>query len=295
MFEGFERRRIGTGDADINVLIGGTGPALVCLHGFPQTHVTWRKVAPALARRFTVVLTDLRGYGDSSFPASDESHAAYSKRAMAGDVAAVMTELGFERFSVAGHDRGGRVGYRLALDEPNRVNALAVLDIVPTLDTYESMAWEGAYRSYHWYFLAQPFPLPERMIGADPDFYLDWTIRSWTSIESSIEDAAMLEYRRWFRKPGAVHAACEDYRAGFTRDVENDRADRDRGRKIECPVLTLWGGASSLRKPLDFARVWRGWADDVRGEAFPCGHFLPEEMPAETAAALLAFFERANP
>jgi haloacetate dehalogenase len=290
MFEGFERRRISTGDAEIHTLVGGSGPPLLCLHGFPQTHVTWRKVAPALAEHFTVVLTDLRGYGDSSFPESDATHAAYSKRAMAGDVAKVMTTLGFERFAVAGHDRGGRVGYRLALDAPERVSKLAVLDIVPTLDTYGPMTWRGSYRSYHWYFLVQPEPMPETLIGANPDYYLDWTTRSWTALDGTIEEAAMDEYRRWFRKPGAVHAACEDYRAGYTRDMENDQRDRDAGKRIACPLLTLWGGGPTLQKPISFLDVWKTWADDVRGGPLECGHFLPEELPKETTAALLEFF-----
>ena len=290
MLEGFERRRIATEDAEIHTLIGGSGPPLLCLHGFPQTHLTWRLVAPILAEHFTVVLTDLRGYGDSSIPISDSTHDAYSKRTMARDVAKVMTTLGFERFGVAGHDRGGRVAYRLALDSPERVRALATLDIVPTLDTYGPMNWRGAYRSYHWYFLAQPEPLPERLIGADPDFYLDFTIRSWTQIPGAIDESVMEEYRRSFRRPEAIHASCEDYRAGYTRDMENDQHDRDAGHKIACPVLTLWGGGPTLQKPISFLEVWKRWADDVRGGPLECGHFLPEELPGETAAALIEFF-----
>jgi haloacetate dehalogenase len=290
-FPGFDERRIATPEAEIHARIGGSGPPLVCLHGFPQTHVAWRHVAALLAARYTVVVPDLRGYGASEIVASDASHAAYSKRAMARDVIALMGALGFERFAVAGHDRGGRVGYRLALDAPQRVSALATLDIVPTLDTWEAMDYRAAQRTYHWMFLAQPEPLPERLIGADPDYYLDWTIGSWIESDDAIEPEAMQAYRDAFRRPAAIHAACEDYRAGFSVDVENDRADRQAGRRIACPVLALWGGGPTTKNAgFDALGIWRSWANDVRGEAFPCGHFLMEELPARTADALLAFF-----
>jgi haloacetate dehalogenase len=261
----------------------------VCLHGYPQTHHAWRKVAPLLAQRFTVVLPDLRGYGGSEIVVSDAAHEPYSKRAMARDVLDVMTELGFARFFVAGHDRGGRVAYRMALDAPDRVAALAVLDIAPTLDTYGTMDYAGAYRAYHWYFLAQPQPLPERLIGGDPDFYCEWTIRSWLNDQTAIEPDAMERYKAWFRSPGAVHAACEDYRAGYTCDMENDRRDRTAGRRIACPVLALWGSGPTA-KPIGFLDAWRDWAGDVRGGSMPCGHFLMEEAPEPTARALLDFF-----
>ena len=263
------------------------------LHGYPQTHLAWRHVAPLLSESFTVVVPDLRGYGASAHVTPESSHEAYSKRAMARDVSAVMASLGFERFAVAGHDRGGRVAYRLALDAPARVSALATLDIVPTLDTWESLDYRAAYRTYHWMFLAQPSPLPERLIAADPDFYLDWTIASWLGTAGAIEPAAMDAYRVAFRRPQAIAAACEDYRAGFTVDVENDRADRQAGRRIACPVLALWGSGPTTRSAgFDALGIWRSWAADVRGEALPCGHFLMEELPERTAAALLAFFKR---
>ena len=290
-FPGFEQRRIATPEAAIYARVGGSGPPLVCLHGFPQTHAAWRHVAPLLATRFTVVVPDLRGYGASEAVVSDATHAAYSKRAMARDVIALMAALGHERFRIAGHDRGGRVAYRLALDAPQRVVALATLDIVPTLDTWEALDYRAAQRTYHWNFLAQAEPLPERLIAADPDFYLDWTIRSWLGARGAIEPEAMEAYRSAFRRPEAIHAACEDYRAGFGVDVENDRADRQAGRRISCPVLALWGSGPTTRSAgFDALGIWRSWAADVRGEAFPCGHFLMEELPERTAAALLDFF-----
>ena len=290
MLDGFSSQRIVTPEAEIFVRVGGSGPPLVCLHGYPQTHLTWRKVAPLLAERFTVVLPDNRGYGDSSIPESDVEHQTYSKRAMAQDVVAVMQALGHERFFVAGHDRGGRIAYRLALDAPKRVAALATLDIITTLDTHEALTSRSAYRSYHWFFLSQPAPLPERMIGADPDFYLDWTIDSWTGLKGSIEEEAMQAYRAWFRKPGAIHAACEDYRAGITCDVDNDRADRETRNTIEAPMLVLWGDGPTTKKGYDYVRAWRSWASDVRGSRVECGHFLMEEAPEATARALLDFF-----
>jgi haloacetate dehalogenase len=289
-FPGFDTRWIPTPEAEIFARVGGDGPPLLCLHGFPQTHVAWRHVAPILAERFTLVVPDLRGYGASRCVASDGDHTAHSKRAMARDAIALMSALGFERFAVAGHDRGGRVAYRLALDAPQRVTKLATLDIVPTLDTFEMMDRRGAHSAYHWFFLSQPAPLPERMIGADPDFYLDWTVASWLGTPDAIEPAAMDAYRAAFRRPESIRAACEDYRAGLTVDVDNDRADRQANRRIACPVFTLWGGGPTTARGLDALGIWRSWAADVRGEALPCGHFLMEELPERSAAALAAFF-----
>ena len=293
---GFAERRVAVKDADLFVATGGGGPPLLLLHGYPETHACWHLVAPALARSFSVVCPDLRGYGKSRFTGREsDDHAAFSKRAMAADQAALMAALGHERFCVTGHDRGARVAYRLALDQPARVERLALLDIVPTLETFERMTQASALSAYHWLFLAQPYDLPERLIGGEPDFYLDWTIRSWTAPDASLASAAMAEYRAAFREPSVIHASCEDYRAGATLDCAHDRADRDAGRRIECPLLVLWGARRRVAAqaaalgPLD---TWRRWAGAVEGGPLGCGHFLPEEAPDEVAAALLAFFSR---
>jgi haloacetate dehalogenase len=288
---GFGERRVATAAADIAVAVGGSGPPLLLLHGYPETHCCWHKVAPALARSFTVVCPDLRGYGGSRLTAAETpDHAAFSKRAMARDQVETMAALGFQRFAVAGHDRGARVAYRLALDSPEHVTRLAVLDIVPTLEQFERMNQASALSAYHWLFLAQKFDLPERLIAGQSDFYLDWTIASWVAPGAALAPEAMAEYRRAFREPSVIHAACEDYRAGATIDCNIDRADRDAGRRIACPLLALWGGqrrGGAAAGPLD---TWRRWADRVEGGPIACGHFLPEEAPDEVARALAAFF-----
>ena len=295
MFEGFTREWIETGEAEIHLVRGGEGPPLLLLHGYPQSHVCWHKVAPRLAETFSLVIPDLRGYGDSSGPAPDdgpgEENEAYSKRAMAEDMVEVMRTLGHERFALAGHDRGGRVAYRLALDTPETVTRLATLDIVPTLEMAERVDLGLAVSTYHWFFLAQPAPLPERLILGDPDFYLEHTLQSWLGARGEIAPAALAEYRRCFGEESVVRATCADYRAGLTSDLENDRADRAAGRRIACPLLALWGAESSEQKAaLDFEAIWRGWAEDVTGVAIDAGHFLMEEAPEETAEALLRFF-----
>lgn len=290
MFEGFRRLRIPTGEAEIDTVVKGSGPPVLLIHGYPQTKAIWHKIAPALAERFTVVATDLRGYGASSRPPAGDDHAGYSKRRMAADLLAVMRSLGFDRFSVAGHDRGGRVAYRLALDHPERVSRLAVLDIVPTFDQFAAVDRVSALGSYHWYFLAQPYPLPERLIGADPEYFLRHTLASWAATPGCFSDEAMAEYVRCFRDPDVIHASCEDYRAGAFIDCQLDEADLTRGRKIACPVLAIWGDKGRPHKRRQVMETWQRWADDVRGEGLPCGHFLPEEAPAETRAALEGFF-----
>ena len=291
MIAGFAERRIATAGAEIAFATGGAGPPLLLLHGYPQTHACWHRAAPLLARHFTVVCPDLRGYGASRLKAAETpDHAAYAKRAMAQDMVELMAALGFHRFAVTGHDRGGRVAYRLALDHPARVSALAVLDMVPTLETFVAMRAPSALSAYHWLFLAQPFDLPERLIAADPDFYLEWTIRSWWGQEGAPAPEAMAEYRRAFRDPAVIHAACEDYRAGATIDCAHDRADRDAGRRIACRLLSLWGAARKSGGPSDALAVWRRWADAVEGAPVACGHFLAEERPEEVAAALAHFF-----
>jgi haloacetate dehalogenase len=285
MFDGFELTTIDTGEASIHVRHAGSGPPLLLLHGYPQTHAMWHLVAPALAEDFTVVATDLRGYGESSRPPSTADHWPYTKRAMAQDQVAVMKALGFERFAVCGHDRGARVGYRMALDDPHRVSRLAMLDIVPTGETWRRADAAFGRGYWHWYFLAQPAPLPERMIAAAPDdFYGSRGGREHFAPE------ALAEYDRWARDPATLHAMCEDYRAGATLDREHDEADRTRRRRIACPVLALWGARNFLEAWYDVLGVWRDWADDVSGRALDCGHYLPEERPEEVAAELRAFF-----
>lgn len=282
MFDGFELTMVETEEAVIRVRHGGSGPPLLLLHGHPQTHAMWHKVAPLLARDFTVVATDLRGYGQSSKPPTTPDHEPYSKRAMARDQVAVMRQLGFERFFVAGHDRGGRCAYRMALDHPERVRKLAVLDIVPTGEAFRraDMAFGLGYR--HWFFLAQPYDLPERMIGANPDNY-------YFRRRDLFDPEALTDYLRSVHDPATIHAMCEDYRAGATYDFALDEADRGR-RRISCPVLALWGRKGRLEEWYDVLAIWRDWADDVRGRALDCGHYLPEEAPEETLAELQAFF-----
>jgi haloacetate dehalogenase len=291
MFEGFSRRRIATSGAEINLVLGGEGPPLLLLHGFPQTHVIWHKIAGTLAERFTVVATDLRGYGDSETPSGPPDHAAYSKRAMALDQVEVMRVLGFERFQVVGHDRGGRVAHRMALDHPRRVRRLAVLDIVPTLTIFQNLDQKLATAYYHWFFLIQPAPLPEHMIGLDPEFYLRRKTAMWGVGMDKLTTEAMAEYLRCFRNPAAIHAMCEDYRAAATIDLEHDRADRGAGVKVTCPLLALWGTRATMEKCFDVSATWREVALDVRGHGLDCGHYLPEEAPEATLAALLDFLE----
>jgi haloacetate dehalogenase len=289
LFEGFETRRIAGAGAEIFCRIGGSGPPLLLLHGYPQTHAMWHKVAPRLAEKFTVVCADLRGYGDSSKPDSDAAHRVYSKRATAADMVAVMQALGYPRFRLAGHDRGGRVSHRLALDFPAAIERVAVLDIIPTLTLFNTVNQAVATSYYHWFFLAQPNPHPERMIGADPDYYLESKLRAWSAAAADIyAPEAMAEYKRCFRDPRCIHATCEDYRAGASIDLDDDRADSH--MRVEAPLLVLWGANGAMQKNYDVPATWREKARDVRGEALPCGHFLPEEAPQETFRALNAFF-----
>ncbi len=280
---------IDTGEAVIRVRHGGNGPPLLLLHGNPQTHVMWHKIAPRLARDFTVVATDLRGYGDSSKPPTTLDHAPYAKRAMALDQIAVMQQLGFERFFVAGHDRGGRCAYRMALDHPERVLKLAVLDLVPTGEAFRRADMAFGLGYWHWFFLAQPHDLPERLIGADPDYYLRRSLERGINPIEFFSPEALEDYLRCFRNPETIHAICEDYRAGATIDFAHDETDRGK-RRITCPVLALWGAHGKLEAWYDVLAIWRDWADDVRGRALNCGHYLAEEAPDETYAELHAFF-----
>lgn len=286
---GFDYRRIATSGATINVATHGKGPPLLLLHGYPETHRMWHKIAPALAEEFAVVCADLRGYGDSSKPEGAPDHSNYSKRAMARDMIEVMAALGHREFLLAGHDRGGRVGYRLALDHPAAVTRLALLDIVSTKAVYEqgSMALATAY--YHWYFLIQPRPLPERLIGSDPTFWLDTVFRKLAAVPGAFSDATVAEYLRCFGTPEGIHAACEDYRAGATADLVNDRADVAAGRRIACPTLILWGARGVVGRIFQPLETWRDLVTAPTGEALDCGHFIPEERPDETLRALRSF------
>ena len=295
MFEGFEVRKIEGDGCDLNVRVGGGGDAVLLLHGYPQTHVEWHKVAPLLAEHYTVVCPDLRGYGDSDKPpSSDEDLSTYCKRTTANDLVAVMRRLGFERFHLVGHDRGVRVGLRMALDHPRVVRSFVNLDVVPSLDAFEAMDASLAVSWFHWHLMRQPAPFPETLIGANPKFYLDFLLDSWTSVEGALTDEAYAEYLRCFSDPDTIRASCADYR-GVALDMEHDALDRE--RKLDCPVLVLWGGEMPKRPgwqtggTLDMLSVWRKRADAVSGKSMRCGHFIPEERPKELVAELLAFFE----
>jgi haloacetate dehalogenase len=288
MFENFADSKVDTGEAVIRVRYGGTGPPVLLLHGIPETHVMWHRLAPLLATDFTVVATDLRGYGDSSKPESTADHAPYSKRAMARDQVEVMRQLGFDRFAVVGHDRGARCAYRMALDHPERVRSLAVLDIVPTGDALNRADAKVALAYWIWFFLSQPYDLPERVLGTHAKLFLDHMLDNWSTTPDAFTANVRAEYLRTFGDPATQHAICEEYRAATTLDHQHDEADRGR-RRIACPVLALWSLHGSLTQWYDVLAVWREWADDVRGRGLECGHFLAEEAPNETYAELSAF------
>ncbi|MER9306226.1 alpha/beta hydrolase [Mesorhizobium sp. M0293] len=294
MFDDFQSAEIDTGDAGIFSLRAGSGPPLLLLHGFPQTHLMWRDIASALANRFSVVCADLRGYGGSSCPASAPDHAPYAKRIMAADMVALMAKLGFSSFMVAGHDRGGRVAYRMALDHPDSIDKLAVLDIVPTADAWDRADDRLALGYWPWSLLAQPEPLPEKILAGAAEAIVDNALSGWGSSPSVFPPEVRRAYIDALRAPSHAHAICEEYRAAAMLDREHDRSDKAAGRRIRCPLLALWSGQGALADwyageggPL---ALWRGWADDVRGQAMPGGHFFPEENPAQTAEALASFF-----
>jgi haloacetate dehalogenase len=292
-FTGFELRDVETSRGTVRARVGGAGPPVLLLHGYPQTHLMWHAAAPLLAERFTVVAADLPGYGGSFRPPPSEDHAAHSKRALAADLVDAMAQLGHATFAVAGHDRGGRVGYRMALDHPDVVTRLAVLDIVPTGEVWRRADRTFARGYWHWAFLALPAPLPERLIGGDPQAFFDLHVRAGIGLGAApgrYPPEVLDAYRRLLDDPATVEAMCEDYRAGASVDVEHDDADREAGRHIACPVLVLWAAHAAL--PLfygDVLAVWRPWAPDVRGEALDATHFLAEDRPEDTAARLVAF------
>jgi haloacetate dehalogenase len=294
-FDGFEDKRHTLGDITLHVRTGGNpaAPPLLLVHGFPQTSAMWHRVAQRLAPHFRLVLPDLRGYGESDKPVGEPDHGNYSKRRMAHDLHALMQSLGHERYRVAGHDRGARVSHRLALDRPEAVQQLAVLDIVPTKDMYDRTDMRFASAYYHWFFLIQPAPNPERMIGHDPEHYARWKLGGWGSQGQPFYEAeALAEYLRCFCRPEAIHGACEDYRASAGIDLEHDNASRRDGVRVACDMLVLWGQRGVIQALFDPLALWRAQcAGTVRGEALPAGHFLAEELPDATAAQLLGFFE----
>lgn len=294
MLDRFETAQVETGETSIYVRWSGSGPPVLLLHGFPETHLMWRAIAPRLARQFTVICADLRGYGQSGCPASSPDHAPYAKRAMARDMIAVMERLGFSSFSLAGHDRGGRVAYRLALDHPSRVERLAVLDILPTGTVWELADARFALGFWPWSLLAQPEPLPERLLQAAPETIIDHALAAWGSPASAFGPEVRAAYVEALRSRDHVHAICEEYRAGATLDREHDDADRQHRRRIDCPILALWSRHGALNTWYAEAggpiALWRQWGDDVRGEAVDGGHFFPEETPDRTAAELEEFF-----
>jgi haloacetate dehalogenase len=287
MFEGFEPRQMTTSGTTINLVKGGDGPPLLVLHGYPQMHVMWHKIAPRLAQDFTVVAADLRGYGDSGKPAADPQHLNYSKRAMAQDMVEVMQQLGHESFLLVGHDRGARVSHRLTKDHPQRVKRLALLDIIPTRTMFQIVNKEMATNTFHWFFLIQPYDFPERLIGAAADYFI-------RSRFDRVKDPQVFppevvaEYARCFT-PEAIHGMCEDYRAGASIDLVHD--EEDFNKKVTCPLLVLWSATGYVGRTQDVLGVWRDYATDVRGQSLPCGHYLAEERPDETYAFLSSFFK----
>jgi haloacetate dehalogenase len=292
MFEGFTKTEIETSGARIVTVHGGKGPPVLLMHGNPFTHVSWHLVAPLLARDFTVVCTDLRGYGDSSKPPDGENHANYSFLAMAMDNVEVMAKLGFKRFAAAGHDRGARVLHRMCLDHPGKVSQAAIIDIIPTHHLLNNVSRAWGLFSWHWFFMAQAFDLPERMMGADAEFYIRRKLGKGPAGLKFFTPEALAEYIRCIKNPETIHGMCEDYRATFGIDLQMDEADYKAGKKVACPVLLLWGangGVGRNHKPME---VWKDYAADIRrGAALPCGHYVPEECPRETAAELAGFFK----
>jgi haloacetate dehalogenase len=294
MLDGFIRSEIKTSGARIVTVVGGSGPPVLLMHGNPFTHLSWLKVAPRLASEFTVVCTDLRGYGDSEKPPGGADHSGYSFRAMAQDQVEVMAHLGFTTFMAAGHDRGARVLHRMCLDHPDVVARAAILDIIPQHHLLNNVTRAWGTFSWHWFFNIQPYDLPERMMGADPDWFIEKKLAKTKQGLSFFDPAALAEYKRCFRDPATIHAICEDYRATHGVDLEMDNQDVAAGRKITCPVLLLWGATGGVGRNQDSMAIWPRYAADIRaGKALPCGHYLSEEAPNETYAELRAFFAAA--
>jgi haloacetate dehalogenase len=287
MFEGFEELQLEANGTTINLVKGGSGPPMLMLHGYPQTHAMWNKIAPRLAEDFTVVCPDLRGYGDSAKVEGDSEHMNYSKRVMAQDQVDVMKQLGFDQFYLVGHDRGGRVSHRLTKDHPDSVLKLVTLDIIPTRTMFQIVDKDFATNTYHWFFLIQPFDFPERVIGADPEFYAGRGFNRVKDSENVFTPEALADYLRCFNNPGTIHAVCEDYRAGASIDLVHDDADFD--QKITCPMLAMWSTTGFVGRTQDVLKVWQDYATNVRGLPLPCGHYIAEELPDEAYNAIKAF------
>ncbi len=291
MFEGFVRKTARIDGIDIAYVVGGEGPPVLLLHGYPQCMALWARVAPQLAERFTVVCADLRGYGDSAKPVCQPDRSTYSFRALAGDQVGLMRHLGFDRFHLVGHDRGARTSHRLALDHPDSVLSLTVMDIVPTHAMFMETNRELAMTYYHWYFLAQPEPFPERLIGNDPDFFFETCLVGWGSAKIGDFDPELLAaYRRAWRDPAMIHGSCSDYRAAATIDLVHDEADLD--HKVTCPTLVVYGADGAMARLFDLDAQWRRRCADVTTTSLPGGHFFIDLLPNETAALLLEFLDR---
>lgn len=289
MFEGFRNVSATVDDVCIRAIKGGRGPALLLLHGHPQTHAIWHKIGPALAEHFTVIAADLRGYGDSGKPPGAADHANYAKRRMALDQIELMRGLGHESFAVIGHDRGGRVAARMALDHPEAVTRLVTLDVAPTLAMYEKTSFDFARAYWHWFMLVRPAPFPETLIRADPDLYLRQTIGARSAGLAPFTAGAYAEYLRCLSDPATAHGICEDYRASVTIDLEHDRATLASQQRIACPFMALWGAQGVIEQCFDPLAEWRAYAPNVRGEALPCGHYIPEEAPQQLLERVLPF------
>lgn len=286
---GFEAQEITANGVSLHVEVGGKGAPLVLLHGFPETHMAWRLVAPELAKNYTVICPDLRGYGESDKPLGDETHEQYTKRTMANDILELMRGLGHDRFAVMGHDRGGLVGFRLALDHPEAVSHLVILDVIPTVDLWESLQGIFGVFGYHQFLLAQPPDFPEKLIGAAPELFIGHTLDTWTKDQAALPPKVRSAYIEALSTPESIHAFCEDYRASAFVDREHDVADKKAGKQIAAPVFVLWQDPGEMKLPFEPLEIWRGWAKKVQGHSLPCGHFVAEEKPAEVIAAVRAF------
>lgn len=289
MFKNFKQDVIEVNGVNINYKIGGKGEPLLLLHGYPQSHVLWRKIAPLFAENYTVICSDLRGYGDSDKPQSDKTHLAYSKKTMGLDQNELMKKLGFNEYFLVGHDRGGRVAHRMAIDFKENIKKVSVLDIVPTSHVFKNTNAILAKRYYHWFFLIQSYPLPETMIGNDPEYYMRSKLQMWGANNEYLTEEIIQEYLRCFTVD-TIHASCEDYRAGASIDLVHHEEDFD--KKISCPLQVLWGSKATLEELYDPIKVWKEWALNVEGQSIDCGHFLPEESPIETYNAIINFFKK---